>query len=472
MKRIQSLILVALIALLCCTSALAASDEVVTAANDLYDMGLFTGTGTNKDGTPNFDLDRAPNRYEAVTMLVRLLGKENEAKEHNSVTPFKDVVQWASPYVSYAYEHNLTSGVSTTSYGGTQPVTATQYLTFVLRALGYESGVDFEWNKAWELSDKINLTDGRYNDKTTSFTRGDVAIISRNALHCKTKGTDTCLKDLISNSTTPTSNFHGYTNFPKVPDYEYYYSAYVGTTSSCSSGFVHVLSKPFDDCKSSYIDLLSKVGYSYTGNGSVDNQSTVINDKYTLWSNRLENKTTHQVVYVGRFDANGTEAICVAINTPPQGDMVAYLQKLSGSTQNGNSQNTSSTVPASVLNEIGSLLSTYGKLEETSLDACSDALDVAPATAAIYAEQVRSYNVTMASTAYQAVELCNQYAELYDLKLDILDLWIAADALTGYTITPQNAYSYVTLAVNASSDKLDAYRATLVQYQKAVNLYT
>lgn len=49
------------------------------AAQNLYELGLFNGTGTDTDGNPIFDLDRAPTRHEAVTMLVRLLGKGEEA---------------------------------------------------------------------------------------------------------------------------------------------------------------------------------------------------------------------------------------------------------------------------------------------------------------------------------------------------------------------------------------------------------
>lgn len=64
-----------------------------------------------------------------------------------------------------------------------------------MRALGYESGADFQWNKAWELSDKLGFTDGRYNAGTTSFTRGDMAIIAYNALSAKLKGTNTTLLD-------------------------------------------------------------------------------------------------------------------------------------------------------------------------------------------------------------------------------------------------------------------------------------
>ena len=207
MKRYISIVLTALMILSCCTFAFAATSEAESAANELYSMGLFHGTGKNKDGTPIFDLDKAPTRYEAVTMLVRLLGKESTATAQNWTTPFADVVKWAKPYVGYAYNNSLTNGVSSVSYGGDQTVNATQYLTFVLRALNYESGVDFQWNKAWELSDKIGLTDGRYNANTKTFTRGDVAIISRNALQCHLKDSSVLLKDTISFSPpTPTTS--------------------------------------------------------------------------------------------------------------------------------------------------------------------------------------------------------------------------------------------------------------------------
>lgn len=173
--------------------AYAASDEATAAANALYELGLFNGTGKDEGGNPIFDLDRTPTRYEAVTMLVRLLGRASEAESKEWNTPFNDVTAWVKPYVGYAYENKLTSGTSGTTYGGAGNITASQYLTFVLRALGYDSGTDFQWDKAWELSDKIGLTSGQYNASTTNFTRGDVAFISYRVLSCKIKNSDQTL---------------------------------------------------------------------------------------------------------------------------------------------------------------------------------------------------------------------------------------------------------------------------------------
>ncbi len=204
MKKILilTLALVAIFSTLCFASA-AKVGVAEESAELLYDLGLFKGTGTDASGEPVFELNRAPNRYEAVTMLVRLLGKEAEALAGDyGDLPFIDITQeWARPYIGYAYENGLTNGVDATPgaerYGGEQLVTASQYITFVLRAMGYESGVDFEWSAAWELSDVLGITKGDYDEKTTTFLRGDVAIISEGALGAYPKTGDEKLLDIL-----------------------------------------------------------------------------------------------------------------------------------------------------------------------------------------------------------------------------------------------------------------------------------
>ncbi len=222
MKKFFAIILALALVLSLAPGALAANDEALEAANALYEMGLFKGTGTNADGTPVFELDRAPTRNEAVTMLVRLLGLEDPALAGEWTTPFTDVPEWAEPYVGIAYTRGVTNGVAADSFGGSANVSASEYLTFVLRALGYESGADFAWDAAWELSDKIGLTDGEYSAETASFTRGDVAVISFNALFCTVKGGDTMLSERIANPLTAYEAEGLATVY--MPDSEIYYS--------------------------------------------------------------------------------------------------------------------------------------------------------------------------------------------------------------------------------------------------------
>lgn len=197
MKRFLSFILALTLAVSLVPSAFAASDEALQAANTLHTLGLFNGTGTDANGNPIYDLDRAPTREEAITMLIRLMGKESDAKGYNWEMPFTDVSGWAKPYVGAAYYWGLTSGTSETTFGGKQKVSAMQYLTFVLRALDYEDGTDFQWDKAWELSDKIALTSGQYTSDR-SITRGDVAIISLKALSISNKYNWTLLEQLLN----------------------------------------------------------------------------------------------------------------------------------------------------------------------------------------------------------------------------------------------------------------------------------
>ena len=190
-KRLISLVLVLvmLLTLLPLASALSPPD----AANRLHSLGLFQGVGQNADGTPNFALYRAPTRAEAITMFVRLIGASDAAHSGTRQTPFTDVPDWARPYVGYAYANALTNGIGPTTFGSEYAAEATQYLTFILRALGYTSGTDFQWDSAWELTDYKGITDGRFHAETTEFLRGDVAVVSFDALSATFSGSEQTL---------------------------------------------------------------------------------------------------------------------------------------------------------------------------------------------------------------------------------------------------------------------------------------
>ena len=204
MKRLLSLILVVICVAALMNVGFATGDKAVLAADELYELGLFQGKGTNPDGSPNYALQDAPTRHEAITMLVRLLGKESEAKAGKWDIPFTDVASWAKPYVGYAYANGLTHGTSASTFGGDDTISASQYITFVLRALGYEDGKDFSWNAAWELSDKLGITAGQYGAVGSDpFLREDVVLISYDALDAKVQPEGIVLRDkIIANQTS------------------------------------------------------------------------------------------------------------------------------------------------------------------------------------------------------------------------------------------------------------------------------
>ena len=169
-----------------------------TAAEKLKVLGLFQGVGNNPDGSTNFDLARTPSRSEALVMLIRLLGKDNEAISGSWTHPFTDVPKWADNYVGYAYENKLTNGISATKFG-TGTASSKMYLTFVLRALGYSDtgGSDFTWDNPEALALSVGImAEGMHHE---NFLRADVALVSEAALSVKLKDSrDTLLDKLIA----------------------------------------------------------------------------------------------------------------------------------------------------------------------------------------------------------------------------------------------------------------------------------
>ena len=155
-------------------------------AQQLNRLGLFRGAGTNADGSVNYDLDRQPNRAEGITMLVRALGagdQEGTTKQH----PYQDVPTWANGAVSYARKYDLTRGISATEFGAKSPVTTAMYLTFMLRALGYQDGTDFVWNSPWETAVQAGILPAQADWAT--LTRGELVEITAAALFAQHKTT-------------------------------------------------------------------------------------------------------------------------------------------------------------------------------------------------------------------------------------------------------------------------------------------
>ncbi|MDR2502611.1 MAG: S-layer homology domain-containing protein, partial [Oscillospiraceae bacterium] len=198
--RIAAVILaIALAVSLLPGAALGATLAQTRAADKLYTLGLLTGYGLDSSGKPIMNLDNIPKRTEAVTMLVRFLGKEQFAKALASTyaAPFTDVPTWAAPYVGYAYFSGLTGGVGNGKFGSGNNIGADHYLTFLLRALGYADNTDFKWNSPWTLTDSLGITSGQYGTGS-KFTRGDMALTSLNALYQEyNKSGKTLLKALV-----------------------------------------------------------------------------------------------------------------------------------------------------------------------------------------------------------------------------------------------------------------------------------
>ena len=161
-------------------------------ADSLHEMGLFQGTQNG------YDLDRTPTRAEAAVMLVRLLGKEDEAKALTYTAPFTDLKGWEKPYVQYLYSNGLANGTNRTTFNPTGMCTVQMYDVFLLRALCYSDTADFSYANAIETAREQGIYDtGIIN--VQNFLRDDAAAASYTVLSVSPKNSEgTLLDQLVS----------------------------------------------------------------------------------------------------------------------------------------------------------------------------------------------------------------------------------------------------------------------------------
>lgn len=173
-------------------------------ADSLHEMGLFQGTQNG------YDLDRTPTRAEAAVMLVRLLGKEAEAKTLTYTAPFTDLKGWEKPYVQYLYSNGLANGTSRTTFNPTGKCTTQMYAMFLLRALGYSDTADFSYANAIETAREQGIYDtGIIN--VQNFLRDDAAAASYTVLSVSPKNSEgTLLDQLVSENAITEANAKRY----------------------------------------------------------------------------------------------------------------------------------------------------------------------------------------------------------------------------------------------------------------------
>lgn len=166
-------------------------------AKKLQVLGILQGS------EKGFELEKELTRLEGSVMLVRLLGKEEYAKENNLTHQFTDVPAWADDYVGYLYENGLTKGISQTTFGSSDHMTAQQYVTFVLRVLGYDDSIgDFTWDESINKAGEIGLLNAEEIDLLENkgrFLRDDMVNISFKTLNTRIKNSEkTLLEKLIT----------------------------------------------------------------------------------------------------------------------------------------------------------------------------------------------------------------------------------------------------------------------------------
>ena len=152
-------------------------------ARAIRELNLFRGTTIGYG--EGFELENPATRIQALIMFIRVLGEEEQALAWQGECPFRDVLDWAKPYVGYAYEMGYTNGVGPASFAPDAPATSSQYTEFVLRAMGYSSTANTDLSntlqRAWESG---VMTEGEVDafGSLERFSRAEMVYISYYAL--------------------------------------------------------------------------------------------------------------------------------------------------------------------------------------------------------------------------------------------------------------------------------------------------
>ena len=173
------------------------STDYASRADALAKLGLFRGSAGG------YELNRSATRTEALVMFLRILGLEDAALRSTAVNPFYDVPAWADRYAAYAYEKGLVRGVADHTYNAAGLVTANDYMTFLMRALGYVENQDFNWSSAVSDAAHLDILNLAERQELTqhSFLRAHMANLSWQAMLTQKANHQLLLRALQENGT-------------------------------------------------------------------------------------------------------------------------------------------------------------------------------------------------------------------------------------------------------------------------------
>jgi len=203
-RRVISLVLSFLLAFSCLafglTSVSFAEDDDVEitelydiSADRLYMNGLFKG------GEEGYDLESESDKVQAAVMLVRLLGAEDTVLKNTFSHPYTDVPKWASDYVGYLYQNDITLTSEKDVLGAKDNISADDYTAVVLSALGYKAEVGMRERAL----DRVAVKSGLLTENElkliseTEFNRGTMVYIAEKALNTKLSGQDVTLYEKL-----------------------------------------------------------------------------------------------------------------------------------------------------------------------------------------------------------------------------------------------------------------------------------
>lgn len=152
-------------------------DENGAAALDA--LGLFKGTGAG------YALDENLTRAQAIVMVLRMIGEEDEVRAAIGDRHFIDTYgHWAGDAIEYAYGRGYINGTSENEFTPERSVTGREFVKMLLGAMGYDN---LTLENAYEKAVETDLLLNNYTRTAVAtdgyeLKRSDAVRICRGAL--------------------------------------------------------------------------------------------------------------------------------------------------------------------------------------------------------------------------------------------------------------------------------------------------
>jgi len=248
------------------------------AGQKLKSLGIIKG-----DQNGDLMLDENWKRQDVAVLLARLLGQEDEAYNWPKTHTYADVrsdnsradgTGYYDGFLSWARENGYMIGHSDTEFGFDDPITVKEFLTVILRALGYDP--DFSSGEVEKLAVELGLVE-EGTDFSAVATRGDTFVIIVTALDTEVAGTGQKLGTVLG-----------------LPGYEVTDPAVTGVTALNLKQVKVTFNKPVDKA---YAETTS----AYKVYNSDENDDLVTSDGKV----ELQSDNTSVIITLGEKLANG-----------------------------------------------------------------------------------------------------------------------------------------------------------------------
>lgn len=189
MKRILSLVLAFLMIFGVFSFPVSADEEIQQMTGEyLQKLGIIKG-----DEKGDLNTESNLTREEAISILVRMLGKSEEAKSGAADSGFSDVdpKHWAAKDITYAKKAGLTSGMGDGTFGLKRKVTSKEIASFMLRALGHSA--DWAKEDIMAKADSLKLLGNLTLQENSYIIRGEVFVMMKNTLYTNLKDSEELL---------------------------------------------------------------------------------------------------------------------------------------------------------------------------------------------------------------------------------------------------------------------------------------